>query len=180
MKTTRSPRLSWKRSGGSYSDSPEPPAFTLRLGATKLAVAQQHRSGGWFWYTLNGSPSINTSASSKPLGVVKAEALAKVKAALARLARTKPEWLNAVFDLLVEIGGTHASLRDEFLQLLGNAERPCDEFRFQGVFGFGGKYRRKTNSVDFFPEDSTPARVATQARLNKKLAKLPNAPTEGD
>jgi len=173
MNTTRSPRLSWKRSGGNDYHSSEPPTFTLWLGATKLAVAQQHRSGGWFWYSLNGSPSINTSASSKTLAVVKAEALA-------RLARTKPEWLNAVLDLLVEVGGAPPSLRDEFLQLLGNTERTCDEFRFQGVFGFGGKYRRKTNTVDFFPEDSTPARVATQARLNKKLAKLPNAPTEGD
>jgi hypothetical protein len=180
MNTTKSPRLSWKGSGGYDRQFSEPPTFTLRLGTTKLAVAQQHREGGWFWYTLNGSPPINTSASSKTLAAVKAEALATVKAALARLARTKPEWLNAVFDLLVEIGGAHDSLRAEFLQLLGNAERPCDEFRFQGTLGFGGKYRRKTNTVDFFPEDLTPARVATLVRLNKKLAKLPNAPTEGE
>ncbi len=49
---------------------------------------------------------------------------------------------------------------------------PCDEFRFQGRLGFGGKYRRKTNTVDCYPEDETPGRLVLIAETNAALSEL--------
>lgn len=83
-------------------------------------------------------------------------------------------WFGSVFNLLASIGGAHESMRADFVHHHARSNPPCDEYRFQGKLGFGGKYRRKTNTVDCYSEDETPERLAIIERLNAELAKLPN------
>jgi hypothetical protein len=79
---------------------------------------------------------------------------------------------SKVFDLLVSIGGAHESLRADFVYHHARETPPCDEYRFQGNLGFGGKYRRRTNTVDCYLEDETPERLQIIKRLNEALARL--------
>ena len=46
------------------------------------------------------------------------------------------------------------------------------EFRFQGKFGFGGKYRKETNSIDYYPEDHTKELDKLCEEINEDLKKL--------
>lgn len=53
----------------------------------------------------------------------------------------------------------------------------CDEYRFMGALGFGGKFRNNGNNddtpyVDFYPEDATPDRRQRAERANQRLAEL--------
>lgn len=80
-------------------------------------------------------------------------------------------FLNKVYDLLVEVGG--ASIHDKSYFITAHMRNPpCDEYRFQGKLGFGGKYRSKTNRVDCYPEDETKERREIMSLLNGELAKL--------
>lgn len=85
---------------------------------------------------------------------------------------TTREQFSRVFDLLVSIGGAQPRERDEFVMLHMDAKFPCDEYRFWGTLGFGGKYRRQTNRVDCYSEDMTPERRVTIDRLNKELERI--------
>lgn len=87
------------------------------------------------------------------------------------------EFYNRVFDLLVAIGGASESMREDFVYHHARSDEPCDEYRFQGHLGFGGKYRRKTNTVDCYSEDESAQRHEIIRRLNAELAKL--TPPEG-
>ena len=95
------------------------------------------------------------------------------KTDLARVVHSM-RWFGSVFNLLAPIGGAHESMRADFVYHHARSNPPCDEYRFQGKLGFGGKYRRKTNTVDCYYEDETPDRRAIIERLNAELAKLPN------
>lgn len=79
----------------------------------------------------------------------------------------------AVFNLLSSVGGANESMRADFVYEHARAKPPCEEFRFQGRLGFGGKYYRLTNRVSCYREDETPERLAIIERLNTELAKLP-------
>lgn len=79
---------------------------------------------------------------------------------------------NKVFDLLVKIGGAPESMRSNFVYIHAEPESDCDEYRFQGKLGFGGKYRRKTNRVDCYREDESPNRLKIIERLNSMLQAL--------
>ena len=79
---------------------------------------------------------------------------------------------NKVYDLLVSIGGASESYRQNFIYHHARSSEPCDEYRFMGKLGYGGKYRRKTNKVDCYSEDETPKRRAIIEQLNAELAKL--------
>lgn len=53
----------------------------------------------------------------------------------------------------------------------------CDEYRFQGAFGFGGKFRNNGNFnntpyVDCYGEDETAERRAMINRANERIAVL--------
>ena len=59
---------------------------------------------------------------------------------------------------------------------------PCNEYRFMGALGFGGKFRNNGNRdntphVDCYREDETPARRAMVERANERLAELFGANT---
>ena len=83
------------------------------------------------------------------------------------------ERLNAIYDLLVSIGGASETYRYSFIsEHVRNEDFACREWRFCGHLGFGGKYRSQTNKVDCYQEDETPERLAIIEKLNKELAKL--------
>ena len=53
--------------------------------------------------------------------------------------------------------------------IICKAEGGCDEWRFMGKLGFGGKYRSGTNRVDCYSEDETPERLDLIKQINIKL-----------
>ncbi len=83
---------------------------------------------------------------------------------------------DAVYDVLVEHAGASdmVSAREEFVQL--QTDRHCPEYRFVGLLGFGGKFRRGGRSdrwyVDCYPEDLTPQRQAAIDTTIKALEDL--------
>lgn len=80
------------------------------------------------------------------------------------------EQANAVFDVLVEHAGASEYGRDEFVQL--HVEGRCDEFRFIGSLGFGGKFWRRDWRVSCYREDVTPERVEAIRVTNEALERL--------
>lgn len=74
--------------------------------------------------------------------------------------------LNKIYDLLVSVGGAREKERESFIYHHTNG---CDEWRFQGKLGFGGKYRSRTNTVDCYLEDETPERTKIVKQLNEEL-----------
>jgi len=90
---------------------------------------------------------------------------------------TLQAWLGLVYDILVAIGGTQEMYRDSFIQSHVDKDHPCTEWRIlDGVLGFGGKYRFKNNSVDYYPEDDTRERAILQSVINQSLSALPARP----
>lgn len=79
---------------------------------------------------------------------------------------------NNVYDLLVSIGGAEESERSSFIYFHCTDKYGCDEWRFIGKLGFGGKYRSKTNRVDCYKEDETPERIILIEKLNSELKKI--------
>ena len=86
--------------------------------------------------------------------------------------------LNSVYDALVKIGGASESMRENFI-LCHQHNIGCEEYRFMGELGFGGKYWSRTNRVTCHSGDETPKRLAIIRELNDALAKLSNAPMSG-
>lgn len=80
------------------------------------------------------------------------------------------EQANAVYNVLVEHAGASEVQRDEFVFMHANGR--CDEYRFQGRLGFGGKFWRRDWRVSAYPEDTTPARQAILDATNAALAEL--------
>jgi hypothetical protein len=79
---------------------------------------------------------------------------------------------NSVYDLLVKIGGASESERASFVYHHCMSKELCDEWRFGGKLGFGGKYRSIANRVDCYKEDDTPERIEIIKELNNLLNKL--------
>jgi hypothetical protein len=75
---------------------------------------------------------------------------------------------NAIYDLLIQYGApSHEYDRMGFL-----AHWPaCREYRFCGVFGFGGKVWANCGEVyvSYYQEDKTPEREAALQKLNESL-----------
>ncbi len=74
---------------------------------------------------------------------------------------------NKVFDVLVKYAGARESLRDDFVH-----NHPCQEYRFQGNLGFGGKYYSRGNRVSCYQEDETPERAQIIKQTNHHLTLL--------
>lgn len=79
---------------------------------------------------------------------------------------------NKVYDILVNDGGANENMRDSFIYHHSVLKEVCDEWRFMGFLGFGGKYRSKRNTVDCYTEDETFDRIELIKRINNKLAQL--------
>lgn len=79
---------------------------------------------------------------------------------------------NKIYDLLVSIGGAWESDRDSFIYHHCDVKDGCDEWRFAGKLGFGGKYRSRDNRVDCYKEDDTIERKKIINELNEALSKI--------
>ncbi len=84
------------------------------------------------------------------------------------------EQASAVFDVLVEAAGASEWQRDEFV--FTQTHGRCDEFRFIGNLGFGGKFWRSNNRwyVTAYPEDiaAQPGRQVVIDAANSRLVEL--------
>jgi hypothetical protein len=97
-----------------------------------------------------------------------------------------PEQANKIYDLLIEHAGASESWRDDFLYHQTREHVP--EYRFQGLLGFGGKFRRnsrwygkgETWLVDCYPEDRSPERDKLVEATNKALSALELQESEED
>ncbi len=81
------------------------------------------------------------------------------------------ERANKIYDILVTYGAVEY-YRPSFVQYVTTEE--LREWRFQGVFGFGGKVRERNGKVrvDYYQEDKTPVREEALARINQELNSL--------
>lgn len=81
---------------------------------------------------------------------------------------------NEIWDLLVEMGGAsrHPDSRRDFVYL--QTTEVISEYRFQGLFGFGGKFWRNNGRwyVNHYPEDDSPSRNRTRDQINGQLEEL--------
>lgn len=76
---------------------------------------------------------------------------------------------RAIYQVLITYAGARADDMDSFLRAHDPTQQyPTNEYRFQGSLGFGGKYYRG-NRVACYPEDLTPEREATIAKVNSLL-----------
>lgn len=85
-------------------------------------------------------------------------------------APTSSEWYDAVYSVLVSKAGAPETYRRDFLCLHTNPKERCDEWRFCGTLGGGGKYWKEKNTVTCYSEDSTPDREQIIAATNAALA----------
>lgn len=83
---------------------------------------------------------------------------------------------DKVYDLLVAFGAADQEVeRDSFVYFHSHeAQSISNEYRFQGVFGFGGKFRNDCRSfyVDYYCENANPYLDWLQADLNQQLHQL--------
>lgn len=88
---------------------------------------------------------------------------------------------EAVHAALVEHAGASASDVDQFVH--HQTDRLCEEYRFGGLLGWGGKFRRNIGRrpdgtygviwyVDGYPEDMTDERRAVVERTNEALHEI--------
>jgi len=87
------------------------------------------------------------------------------------------EQASEVYDILVEHCGAPESWRDNFMY--HQTASVCEEYRFQGCLGFGGKFRRYNRGsglerwyVDQYHEDTTDRSKKVIETANDLLADL--------
>ncbi len=84
------------------------------------------------------------------------------------------QFFNKVYDILVNLAGAQENERNSFIHshLTENAIKNygiCQEWRFCGHFGFGGKYRSGRNQIDYYRENETPRLEALLKEVNDAL-----------
>jgi hypothetical protein len=79
------------------------------------------------------------------------------------------EIANYVYGILVNLGGANENDRDSFIS---SFTFDMDEWRFKGKFGFGGKYRKETNYIDYYKEDETEDLNILRDEINKALSEM--------
>lgn len=92
------------------------------------------------------------------------------------------EFYGKCWDILVEHAGAHnddsGHNRAGFIHtMLDEGYSGCQEYRFCGALGFGGKLRRNSNNdyylyIDCYPEDSSPKTEAIIKKVNALLREL--------
>lgn len=82
----------------------------------------------------------------------------------------KENFFNAVYDILVNLGGANEQDRNSFVY--NHTSDETTEWRFCGHLGFGGKYRSLTNKVDCYREGATPEIRELINKINKDLGSL--------
>lgn len=85
------------------------------------------------------------------------------------------EYFEAVWgQVLVPLAGAsrHAFDREDFVMAHLSQQEPASQWRFQGLFGFGGKLITASDlrcSVSFYPEDHTQPREQARELVNLAL-----------
>ena len=79
---------------------------------------------------------------------------------------------NAVYDILVREAGASEACRGRSDFVYHMTHGKCEEYRFQGTLGFGGKFWPSWMRVSCYSEDETPERLATILRTDAKLKDL--------
>lgn len=82
------------------------------------------------------------------------------------------EKANKVYDILVDVGKAAESMRKSFVFHHTESEYGCNEWRFQGLLGYGGKYRSERNTVDCYSENLDKATTKIIDQINSELSKL--------
>jgi hypothetical protein len=85
------------------------------------------------------------------------------------------EIANKIYDILVKETGALEFGRERFVYT--QTHEDCEEYRFQGSLGFGGKFWNDSFyiniwSVSYYPEDENKKRLKIIKRTNKKLEEL--------
>jgi len=83
-----------------------------------------------------------------------------------------PMW-DAIYDVLIGFAGA-ADEEPAFLSFMAvhATDSPCEEYRFMGSLGMGGKFRSKSWTVDCYREDENDERRETIRKTNRALARL--------
>ncbi len=81
-------------------------------------------------------------------------------------------YYTKVYDLLVQHCGAREVTRANFIYHHARCKEGCDEFRFCGDLGHGGKYYSRESRVTCYKEDETPERLAAIEAGNHALKKL--------
>jgi hypothetical protein len=79
---------------------------------------------------------------------------------------------NAVYDVLVSLAGAPENSRIDFIFHHTIMNPICDEWRFQGKFGYGGKYRSDSNTIDYYKEHSTKELDKLRDSVNTALKEM--------
>lgn len=79
------------------------------------------------------------------------------------------EQANSIYDILVELGGASERMRDAFIYA-HHTKKDCDEWRFQGKFGFGGKFWSKYLDVNYYSEHETDELNELKQTINNKIS----------
>lgn len=82
------------------------------------------------------------------------------------------EYANKVYNVLVLYAGASESMRPNFIYAHTDKTHPCWEYRFGGLFGFGGKYWSERNDITYYPEDHTKKLDKLQDKVNKLLREI--------
>ncbi len=83
-----------------------------------------------------------------------------------------PDLANKIYDVLVHRGGASEYERDAFVNYHTDESITYKEWRFQGKFGFGGKYRSKYNTIHCYSENETPELLNLMNEINNILTEL--------
>jgi hypothetical protein len=81
-------------------------------------------------------------------------------------------FFSEVYSILVEKAGALEEERTDFMFHHDREKSPCEEWRFRGKLGFGGKYYSRSNTVSCYSEDLTPDRQKVIAETNEALSGL--------
>lgn len=80
------------------------------------------------------------------------------------------EHAEDIFMVLVAYAGANMQYLDDFVYHHTNGD--VDEYRFQGEFGFGGKYWNKRNAISYYKEDWTDELDAKKKLVDEKLREV--------
>jgi hypothetical protein len=91
--------------------------------------------------------------------------------------KIKKEIAEKIYIILEDLGAT-SSMRESFIYLQSTDD--LNEWRFQGLLGFGGKFWNEWSyfeekpkwRVSCYTEDENPKRLALIEKTNKKLQEL--------
>jgi hypothetical protein len=99
------------------------------------------------------------------------------------------EFYEKAYDILMELGGARLYWKENFVFSLTEEDSykfsDSFEYRFQGIFGFGGKFWRRvtgydpdtktiyySHDINYYTEDRTKKLDAIQEQINKRLKEL--------